>query len=70
MLEPLLSRGPSWTELREVYARRHRIDYCAPIQSSNNIDIRGEVGEVWEVISDVTAGPTFNPLIGKARQLG
>jgi hypothetical protein len=66
MLDRLLYRGPSWTELHEVCAKRHHIDDRAPIQSSNSIDIRAEVGKVWELISDVTAWPTFNPLIGKA----
>jgi hypothetical protein len=61
------SIGLSRTELHEVYAKRHLIDDRAPIQSSNNIDVRAEVGKVWEVISDVTAWSTFNLLIGKAR---
>jgi hypothetical protein len=39
MLERLLYRGPSWTELHEIYADRHRIGDRAPIQSSNNIVI-------------------------------
>jgi hypothetical protein len=67
MLERLLYRGPSWTELHEVYAKRHRVDDRAPIQSSNNIDIRAEVGKVWQVISEVTAWSTFNLPIGNAR---
>jgi hypothetical protein len=53
--------------MNEAYAKRHRIDDRAPIQSCNNIDIRAEVDQVWDVISDMPAWPTFNPLIGKTR---
>lgn len=67
LMNKLLYRGPSLQELHERYAKQGRIDPQAGSQALDSIDINAPIETVWEVVVDMAAWPTFNPLISDVR---
>lgn len=61
MLRRLFYTGPSLVTLHEDYAKRGRIDEAAPITSRSTIIIDAPIGQVWDVLHDLRAWPTWYP---------
>lgn len=61
----LFYSGPPLHVLHDDYAKKGRIDDKAPVLASATADIDAPVAEVWRLLSDVAAWPTWNSAIGK-----
>ncbi|MEV4517236.1 SRPBCC family protein [Dactylosporangium sp. NPDC049525] len=61
----LFYSGPPLHVLHDEYAKRGRVDDKAPVLASTEIDIDAPIADVWRLLSDVAAWPTWNTDVGK-----
>ena len=67
MFSQLLYRGRSIEVLHDRYAKQGRIDDQAPVTTSYEIHIDAPVQRVWELLSNPSGWPVFDPDIRDVR---
>ena len=60
-MNQLLYRGPSIEVLHEQYAKREHIDTRAPVTAAYEVEIDAPVQQVWDLLANPPAWPSFAP---------